>query len=60
MALPQHLSGRSSAGSRSAAGQDCGRLISALRMLKSPLEIERIRRSVAAAVAGYQAGLDAA
>ena len=31
-------------------------LISALRMLKSPLEIERIRRSVGAAVAGYRAG----
>ncbi|MGO8957412.1 MAG: M24 family metallopeptidase [Streptosporangiaceae bacterium] len=40
--------------------RDCGRLISALRMLKSPLEIERVRRSVNAAVAGYQAGLDAA
>jgi len=40
--------------------RDCGRLISELRMLKSPLEIERIRRSVGAAVAGYQAGLDAA
>ncbi|HEY1318773.1 MAG TPA: Xaa-Pro peptidase family protein [Streptosporangiaceae bacterium] len=40
--------------------RDAGRLISALRMLKSPLEIERIRRSVGAAVAGYQAGLQAA
>ena len=40
--------------------RDAGRLISALRMLKSPLEIERIRRSVGAAVAGYQAGLAAA
>jgi Xaa-Pro aminopeptidase/Xaa-Pro dipeptidase len=29
-------------------------------MLKSPLEIERIRRSVGAAVAGYRAGLQAA
>jgi Xaa-Pro aminopeptidase len=45
---------------RDAAPRDCGRLLSALRMLKSPLEIERIRRSVTAAVAGYQAGLDAA
>jgi Xaa-Pro aminopeptidase len=40
--------------------RDAGRLISALRMLKSPLEIERIRRSVGAAVAGYRAGLQAA
>jgi Xaa-Pro aminopeptidase len=40
--------------------RDAGRLISALRMLKSPLEVERIRRSVGAAVAGYQAGLEAA
>src|ERR1700745_1561993 len=29
-------------------------------MLKSPLEVERIRRSVGAAVAGYRAGLEAA
>jgi Xaa-Pro aminopeptidase len=58
MALPQHLSGQIIAGT--AAPRDCGRLISALRMLKSPLEIERIRRSVGAAVAGYQAGLKAA
>jgi Xaa-Pro aminopeptidase len=40
--------------------RDAGRLISALRMLKSPLEIERVRRSVGAAVAGYRAGLEAA
>ncbi len=40
--------------------RDAGRLISALRMLKSPLEVERIRRSVGAAVAGYRAGLEAA
>jgi Xaa-Pro aminopeptidase len=40
--------------------RDAGRLISALRMIKSPLEIERVRRSVGAAVAGYQAGLEAA
>jgi Xaa-Pro dipeptidase len=58
MALPQHLAGPVLAG---AQGQprDAGRLISALRMLKSPLEIERIRRSVGAAVAGYRAGLEA-
>ena len=35
-------------------------IISALRMVKSPLEIERVRRSVGAAVAGYRAGLEAA
>jgi len=40
--------------------RDASRLISALRMLKSPAEIDRIRRSVAAATAGYRAGLDAA
>jgi len=39
---------------------DASRLISALRMLKSPAEIERIRRSVRAATAGYRAGLRAA
>jgi Xaa-Pro aminopeptidase len=58
MALPQHLAGQMT-GERGRL-RDCGRLISALRMIKSPAEIERIRRSVAAAVAGYQAGLDAA
>jgi Xaa-Pro aminopeptidase len=58
MALPQHLAGQI-IGERGRP-RDCGRLISALRMIKSPAEIERIRRSVAAAVAGYQAGLDAA
>jgi Xaa-Pro aminopeptidase len=39
---------------------DASRLLSALRMLKSPAEIERIRRSVGAATAGYRAGLEAA
>jgi Xaa-Pro aminopeptidase len=58
MALPQHLAVQIT-GERGRP-RDCGRLISALRMIKSPAEIERIRRSVAAAVAGYQAGLDAA
>lgn len=57
MALPQHLIGAIIGGDRP---RDCGRLISAVRMLKSPLELERVRRSVSAAVAGYQAGLDAA
>jgi len=58
MALPQHLAVQIT-GERGRP-RDCGRLISALRMIKSPAEIERIRRAVAAAVAGYQAGLDAA
>jgi Xaa-Pro aminopeptidase len=39
---------------------DASRLLSAVRMLKSPAEIERIRRSVHAATAGYRAGLRAA
>jgi Xaa-Pro aminopeptidase len=75
MALPQHLTAsvtgwaghrpRDPAGPVHEPGaggrpRDAGRLISALRMLKSPLEAERIRRSVGAAVAGYQAGLAAA
>jgi Xaa-Pro aminopeptidase len=74
MAVPQHLAGPitgRTGGSRAADGpgaeperggqpRDAGRLISALRMLKSPLEIERVRRSVGAAVAGYRAGLEAA
>jgi Xaa-Pro aminopeptidase len=72
MALPQHLvssllGGPAAGHRRERAGgpagpppRDAGRLISALRMLKSPLEIERIRRSVGAAVAGYRAGLEAA
>jgi Xaa-Pro aminopeptidase len=72
MAIPQHLAasltgwagnGRDGAGTGAAGRRrprDAGRLISALRMIKSPLEIERIRRSVGAAVAGYRAGLDAA
>jgi Xaa-Pro aminopeptidase len=59
MALPQHLASQVT-GIPGGPPSDAGRLISALRMLKSPLEIERIRRSVGAAVAGYQAGLEAA
>jgi Xaa-Pro aminopeptidase len=39
---------------------DASRLLSAVRMLKSPAEIGRIRRSVSAATAGYRAGLQAA
>jgi len=40
--------------------RDASRLLSALRMLKSPAELNRIRRSVSAATAGYAAGLSAA
>lgn len=40
--------------------RDCSRIIHAMRMTKSPAEIERIRRSVSAAAAGYNAGLRAA
>jgi Xaa-Pro aminopeptidase len=40
--------------------QDASRLLSALRMLKSPAELDRVRRSVGAATAGYQAGLEVA
>jgi Xaa-Pro dipeptidase len=40
--------------------RDASPLVHALRMVKSPLEVERVRRAVASAAAGYQAGLDAA
>lgn len=40
--------------------RDCSRIIHTVRMIKSPGEIERIRRSVGAAAAGYNAGLRAA
>jgi Xaa-Pro dipeptidase len=40
--------------------RDASPLVHALRMLKSPAEIDRVRRAVASAVAGYQAALDAA
>lgn len=40
--------------------RDASRLLSALRMIKSQAEIERVRRSVSAAAAGYRAGLVAA
>jgi Xaa-Pro dipeptidase len=69
MAVPQHLAVSLTGWTPNARGdlgngertypRDAGRLISALRMVKSPLEIERIRRSVSAAVTGYRAGLDA-
>ncbi len=59
MALPQQLV-TAITGSLAAPPRDASRLISALRMVKSPLEIERVRRSVGAAVAGYRAGLEAA
>jgi Xaa-Pro dipeptidase len=41
-------------------GRDCSRIIHAMRMMKSPAEIARIRRSVDSAAAGYNAGLRAA
>jgi Xaa-Pro dipeptidase len=40
--------------------RDASALIHALRMVKSPAEVARVRRAVASAAAGYQAGLDAA
>jgi len=59
MALPKVVADQVTAlGGQAPA--DASRLISALRMVKSPAEIDRIRRSVAAATAGYQAGLGAA
>lgn len=45
------------------AGEDPGdasRIMSVLRMVKSPAEVERIRRIVRATTAGYRAGLEAA
>lgn len=39
---------------------DAAQVISALRMIKSPLELDRIRAIVAATVAGYRAGLEGA
>jgi Xaa-Pro dipeptidase len=40
--------------------RDASPLVHALRMVKSAAEIARVRRAVASAAAGYQAGLDAA
>jgi Xaa-Pro dipeptidase len=40
--------------------RDASPLVHALRMIKSPAEQARVRRAVASAAAGYQAGLDAA
>jgi Xaa-Pro dipeptidase len=59
MALPQQLV-TAITGPLAGPPRDASRIISALRMVKSPLEIERVRRSVGAAVAGYRAGLEAA
>jgi Xaa-Pro aminopeptidase len=58
MALPKVIADRLTG--QAEQPQDASRLISALRMLKSPAEIERIRTSVSAATAGYRAGLEAA
>jgi Xaa-Pro dipeptidase len=67
MSVPQYVAhpilaaGAAGTGTGGNGGpRDAGRLISALRMVKSPLEIERVRRSVSAAVAGYRAGMEAA
>jgi len=59
MALPKVIADQVTARCGQPA-RDASRLLSALRMIKSPLEIDRIRRSVDAATAGYRAGLDAA
>jgi Xaa-Pro aminopeptidase len=40
--------------------RDASPLVHALRMMKSPAEIDRVRRAVASAAAGYQAALEAA
>jgi Xaa-Pro dipeptidase len=40
--------------------RDASPLVHALRMVKSPAEIGRVRRAVASAAAGYQAALEAA
>jgi Xaa-Pro aminopeptidase len=60
MALPKVFADQVTAQAAGGDSRDASRLLSALRMLKSPAEIERIRRSVAAATAGYRAGLEAA
>ncbi len=62
MALPKAIADQITAQASQAGQQppDASRLLSALRMIKSPAEIDRIRRSVSAATAGYQAGLAAA
>src|SRR6185437_4695740 len=58
MALPKVLADQVT--TQTGPPRDASRLLSALRMIKSPAEIERVRRSVSAATAGYQAGLQAA
>jgi Xaa-Pro aminopeptidase len=62
MALPKVFADQVTAQAASGGQEprDVSRLISALRMLKSPAEIDRIRGSVGAATAGYLAGLAAA
>lgn len=60
MALPKVVADQVTAQAGGDEPRDASRLLSALRMLKSPAEIDRIRRSVAAATAGYRAGLEAA
>ncbi len=61
MALPRVIADQVIAqASQSGEPRDASRLLSALRMIKSPAELERVRRSVTAATKGYQAGLEAA
>jgi Xaa-Pro aminopeptidase/Xaa-Pro dipeptidase len=59
MALPQFVA-RDLLALSAGPPRDASPLFHAVRMVKSPLEVERIRRSVEAAVAGYRAGLEAA
>jgi Xaa-Pro dipeptidase len=59
LALPQHLA-RDLLALGGDEPRDASPLFHAVRMLKSPLEVDRLRVSVAAAVAGYRAGLEAA
>ena len=58
MALPKVIADQVT--TQNGPPRDASRLLSALRMIKSPAELERIRRSVTAATKGYQAGLEAA
>lgn len=57
--LPWPVAGELMAVVGEGAGDAAG-IMSVLRMLKSPAEIERIRRIVRATTAGYRAGLEAA
>lgn len=58
-ALPQYLIQRLFA-ALPGPPRDASAVLSAVRMIKSPAEVDRLRRSVAAAAAGYRAGMTAA